>query len=438
MSEDCLYLNIWTNNLGGKRKLPVMVWIHGGSNIGGTGSLPPFGPKLVEKGVVFVSFNYRLGALGFLSHPGLSDESPRRVSGNYGILDQIAALRWVQRNIATFGGDPTNVTIFGESAGATMACYLMASPLARGLFQRAVLQSCTCRDYLSPELKRPIRYETGRGTSESAGIALARAFGLNSGTGILRRLRAISAEEIVRVSEQNAEVTNFLYSGGTIDGWVLPKQPAVVFAAGEQTKIPVLLGSNADEGTVTIGAISRLTLANYRSWIVSKFDDDSDEVFRAYPAATDGEVRSAYLRLTGDYQRGHAVRSLARDVARSGQRTYLYYFSYPPKGAYAREGLGTFHGLDQSFMGGGFFRRSRWGEPDRQDLALAETMTGYWVQFAKTGDPNRSGLPRWPRYDPSKDQALEIGTAIQTIPVPHVEQFQVFDRILKARLARGQ
>ena len=434
MDEDCLYLNIWTNNIQKQKQLPVMVWIHGGSNIGGTGAYPPFGPKLSGKGIVFVSFNYRLGALGFLAHPALSGESPLHVSGNYGILDQIAVLQWVKHNIGAFGGDPGNVTIFGESAGGTMACYLMASPLARGLFHRAIMQSCTCRDYVSPELKRSTRYETGRGTSEDAGIALARAMGVDSGPAALQQLRARSAEDIVRVSEKNVEVMNYLYSGGTVDGWVLPEQPAVIFSKGRQAKIPVLLGSNVDEGTVTMGALGEPTLANYRALLKTKFDDHADEVFRSYPANNDSEVRASYLRLTADYQRGQAVRSLARDAVLTGQRAYLYYFSYPPKGAYAREGLGTFHGLDLSFMAGGFFRLGRWGEPDREDLELVETMTGYWTQFAATGDPNRPGLPTWPRYDSTKDLALELGRVIKPISVPHTEQFSVFERVLKSRL----
>ena len=156
--EDCLYLNVWTKNLAHRGLLPVMVWIHGGSNIGGTGVHPPFGPTLAEKGVVFVSFNYRLGALGFMAHPDLTAESAHHASGNYDIEDQIAALEWVQRNISRFGGDPGRVTVFGESAGGAMICYLMASPLARGLFERAILESCTCQDYISPQLKRSGRY----------------------------------------------------------------------------------------------------------------------------------------------------------------------------------------------------------------------------------------------------------------------------------------
>ena len=436
--EDCLYLNVWTSNLGAGKRAPVMVWIHGGSNISGTGVYPPFGEKLARQGVVFVGINYRLGALGFLAHPALTAESPHRASGNYGILDQIAALAWVQRNIARFGGDPGNVTVFGESAGAVMICYLMASPAGRGLFHRAILESCTCRDYLSPELKRPIRYFSGRGTAEDAGIRLQRDLGVAPGPKVLEALRAHSAQEIVRVSGQDRELLSYLYSGGTIDGWVLLEQPAVTFAAGRQASIPVLLGSNADEGTVTIGQLGEASVTSYRAWLRARFDDRADEVFRLYPAQRDSDVRAAFLDLTADYQRGQAVRSLARDTVRAGQKAYLYYFDYPAKGEYAREGLGAFHGLELAFVGGGFFRKTRWGDPDAEDLRLATVMTGYWTRFAATGDPNQPGLPNWPEYDPAGDHVMELGRHIRTIAVPRTSRFAVFEHILSEQLAGGR
>ena len=434
MDEDCLSLNVWSTNVGQQRKLPVMVWIHGGANIGGVGSLPPFGPKLAANGVVFVSLNYRLGALGFLAHPALTAESPHRASGNYGILDLIAGLQWVQSNIAGFGGDVANVTVFGESAGGVMICYLMASPLSRGLVHRAILQSCTCQSYLSPELKRPIRYEFGRGSAEDAGAALADALAVTS----LKELRAKAAPEIVRASDGNSAVLNFLYAGGTIDGWVLREQPALTFAAGRQARIPVLTGSNADEGTPNAAAPGEPTVVNYRAWLTSRFDAHADDVFRTYPVAGDADVPRAYWNVTGDYQRGHAVRSLARDTVRAGERAYLYYFSYPPKGAYAREGLGTFHGLDLSFMGGGYFRTSRWGEPDAKDWKLAEIMSAYWTQFAAAGDPNRADLPKWLPYDSTADIAFEIGLTMKAIGVPNADRFAVFDKIMAARLVQAK
>jgi para-nitrobenzyl esterase len=437
VDEDCLYLNVWTKNLARARLLPVMVWIHGGSNIGGTGAHPPFGPTLSEKSVVFVSFNYRLGALGFMAHPALSAESIHRVSGNYGIEDQIAALQWIQRNISQFGGDPRKVTVFGESAGGTMICYLMASPLARGLFQRAILESCTCQDYISPQLKRAARYFSGTGSSEDAGLRLQRDLGVPTGPNALHELRNKTADEIVKASESDPEFLNFLYAGGTVDGWVLREQPALIYSRGGQMKIPILLGSNADEGTVMLGALGDGTVASYKAFLKAQFDAHAEEVLRAYPADTDSEARSAFLALTEDYQRGEAVRTLARDAVRIGERAYLYYFTYPSKGAYASQGLGSFHGLELSFVGGGYFRQSRWGDPDSEDLRLADVMSGYWTCFASTGDPNGPGLPAWPPYT-SADLALQLGKEIKLVPVPHADRFSVFERILGASLAEAK
>jgi len=397
--EDCLTLNVWTANLNGRQKQPVMVYIHGGGNIGGTGAYPPFGPKLAARGVVFVSLNYRLGALGFLAD--------RDLPGNYGLLDIISALRWVKRNVAAFGGDSASVTVVGQSAGAVMACYLMASPAARELFQRAILQSCTCANYLSPERKRL----THRTSFD---------------------LRGLPAAEIVRRTEKDPALLGQLYAGGTVDGRVLREQPATTFARARQAKVPVLLGSNADEGTVTLGALGTPTIANYTKWLNTTFGQHAEAVRRAYPAENDSQVRTAYLALTADYQRGHAVRAMARYTSAAGQPAYLYYFRYPPKGAYAREGLGTFHGMDLSFMGGGFFRHARWGEPDAEDLLLADAMTSYWVSFARTGNPNGVGLPEWPRYDPLKDELLELRQHIRAIRTPYAVRSSVFDGILLA------
>ena len=187
------------------------------------------------------------------------------------------------------------------------------------------------------------------------------------GVPTIEDFRSRPTADIVRASEHDPSILAYLYAGGTVDGWVLPEQPATTFSAGRQAKVPVLLGSNADEGTVTLGALGEATLPNYRAWLKTQLDDYADEVFRSYPAAANSGVRAAYLAVTADYQRAQTVRSLAADMVGAGQRAYLYYFNYPAKGEYAREGLGTVHGMDLAFMGGGFFRKSRWGEPDADD-----------------------------------------------------------------------
>jgi len=426
--EDCLSLNVWTTNLGNPRKLPVMVWIHFGGNISGNGAFPPLGPSLSRKGVIYVSINYRLGALGFLAHPALTAESPHHSSGNYAILDQIAALQWVQRNIAKFGGDPGNVTIFGESAGGVMVCYLMASALAQGLFHRAIMESCTCRDYLSPELKRSTQYFGGTGTSEEIGLRLAHNLGISEGSDALAKLRGKTQEDILRATQED-KALNF-YAGGTIDGRVLREQPAITFSEGRQARVPVIAGSNADEGSQAV--LEPSTVTNYRAWLKDQFLDYADEVFAVYPANSDAGVRAAFIALSNDYVRGQTVRALVKDTARAGQKGYLYYFSYPGKGATAS--MGSFHTLELAFVGGGYFRKSRWGEPDAEDWKLAGIMSGYWTQFASTGNPNHPGLPRWPIYDPKTDLCLELGREIRVRPTPHRERFGVFERSLKSRL----
>ncbi len=428
--EDCLYLNVWTTNLTAKHKLPVMVCIHGGGGISGNSWSPPFGPRLARKGVVLVSIEFRIGALGHLAHPALTAESPRHASGNYGTLDQIEALRWVQRNIASFGGDPGNVTIFGQSDGGKKVCVLMASQLSRGLFHGAILESGTCTDIVFPELKESIRYEGNfeGGTAEDAGLQLARDLKIADGPNALPELRRKTVNEIVQASGELD-----IYTNSTVDGWVLPEQPAFTFAAAREAHVPVMVGSTDDEmATLYDPKTDPATLVAYKKALnLPRYGARGEELFRLYPAATDSEVTAAFMALGTD-DIGHGAYFLARDTARSGQNTYFYYFTYPGTGKMA--GRGAVHGAELKFISG-VFRKSFWGAPSDEDMKVAEIVTEYWTRFAATGDPNGPGLPKWPTYDTKSDLCLEIGRVVRAIPVPHADRYKVFEGALQPRLA---
>ena len=390
LSEDCLNLNVWTPAKSAKDHLPVMVWIHGGGFTRGSGASASYdGENLARKGVVLVTINYRLGVFGFFAHPALTAESAHHSSGNYALLDQIAALEWVKKNIAAFGGNPGRVTIFGESAGSWAVNALMASPLAKGLFHRAIGES---GGMFSPMKSLP--------EAEKAGEKLASS--LDATQDALKTLRSKSAEELLKASD--APTTSTI-----VDGWVLPQDVQTIFAQGKQNDVPLLVGNNADEGTTLAPQGAALTETVFLSGVKQRYGSQADQFLKAYPSASDSEAVTAFYSAYRDQVFGWEMRTWARFAVKTGHHpVYRYYFSHRPPGPQSAH-LRAFHACEIPYVFGNFVWPFPWEDADRK---LAETVSTYWVNFAKTGDPNSNGLVKWPAYDPATDAVLEFGDQI--------------------------
>ncbi|NJC39810.1 para-nitrobenzyl esterase [Brevundimonas alba] len=383
-SEDCLTLNVWTGSTHGKA--PVIVWIHGGALVAGSSKERLYdGARLASEGVVVVSINYRLGVLGYLAHPDLSAESPAGISGNYGLLDQIQALRWVQANIEAFGGDPDNVTIAGESAGGLSVMYLLASPLARDLFDKAIAQSAYMIS--TPELKTA---RFGAPSAEGAGSALALRLQAPS----LRVLRGMDPQTLT----DQAAMSGF-GPFGVVDGVVLPRQLVDVFDRGEQAQVPILAGFNSGEirSLRILAPPAPASAADYERIIRERYGDLADEFLRLYPSSG---LAESILATTRDALYGWTSERLVRSQTAAGHPSFLYLFDhgYP---AADQAGLHGFHASELPYMFGNLQRTPpRWpripAEPG--EAALSDAMVDYWTSFARTGQPEAGGAPRWSPY----------------------------------------
>lgn len=424
MSEDCLFLNIWAPK--DARKAPVFVWIHGGALTSGASSLAMYeGSKLATRGVVYVSINYRLGILGYLAHPQLSAESPDKVSGNYGLLDQIEALRWVKTNILAFGGDPDNVTIAGESAGALSVMHLMTSPPARGLFAKAIAQS----GYMIslPELKRG---NHGEQSAEGIGARLATALGATD----LASLRSMDAVRMVE-----ATVGTGYFPMNTVDGRILPRQIVDAFERGEQAKVPILAGFN--EGEIRSLRILAPPVpkesATYESTIRNRYGELAPRFLQLYPSSN---LEQSILAITRDAMYGWTAEKLVASQTKLGQPGFLYLFDhgYP---AADEAGLHAFHAAEIPYVFGTIDRTSpRWPKIPQTTVeqTLSEAMLGYWTSFASAGTPRAINQSDWPAYGDSRAYMHFAGT-------PQAKQhlmpgmFELNDEVVcRRRAQRGQ
>lgn len=417
VSEDCLYLNVWTPAKSTHDRLPVIVWIHGGAFAYGSTAMPLFsGAALARRGVVVISIAYRLGSFGFLALPELSAESPHKVSGNYGLLDQIQALRWVRENAAAFGGDPRHVTIMGESAGAISVGFLAQSPLAHGLFVGAIAQSggaFTSRRGLVLSLHQ----------AEMSGNSWTQATGATS----LEQLRAMPAEQLLKATPSLGQVFSLVSSWPIRDGYVVPADPFKAYREGRFNDTPILVGSNDDEGSLFGPA---RTSDGYLKTINWQFGDNASQVLGAYPAVDDAQAAKSANELIGDTIFALPQLQWARLQARYGKHpVYFYHFAHNPP---ARPGglSGPVHGSELPYVFGN--QRTHlmaWTDADRH---LTDLMGTYWTNFAKTGDPNRSGLPEWSSFKAIRANALwfrEGGAAMG--PVSREQQLNVLDDVAK-------
>jgi para-nitrobenzyl esterase len=424
-SEDCLYLNVWTSAKSAGDKRPVMVWVYGGGFTGGSGGMTWYdGENLAAKGPVIVTFNYRLGALGFYAHPELAKESGHNASGNYGMMDAIAALQWVKRNIAAFGGDPNNVTVAGESAGANMIGALVGSPQAKGLFNRAIAESGAWMGLTMARMRTSAEAQAG-------GARAADALGVKT----IAELRARPLDEL----------TGLISAGLVVDGYLIPEDLSFTFRNGKQNAVDVLVGSNKDEANFGIcgpgvglagrGGGAGMTLDAFKSAADRKYGELAGDYLRLYPVAADADAPRAAHEACAD-EINWNMRQWAAAQARLGKKAYAYFFTRIQTVNGQPSPQGATHTAEISFA---------WNNPKGQptqtwndvDTKLADQMSSYWVNFIAKGDPNGGGLPQWPAYkDLATSRVMVLGDTPEPEAAPPAAKLAfyqaAYQRLLKA------
>ena len=411
ISEDCLYLNIWTPARRARERLPVIVWIHGGGYSTGSASMPLYwGDKLAHRGVIVVTIAYRLGPLGWLAHPELTRESVHQSSGNYGLMDQLAALQWIQRNIEAFGGDPTRVTIAGQSAGAMAVSELMASPRARGLFQRAIAES--------GGLFEPIKLAPDYllANAEVVGEKYLTSLGVSS----IAELRKLPASQLL--GGNAGSVTH-----PVIEPYVLPAAPYEVFASGRQNDVPVLIGSNTEEARAMVD-VSKVKAATFAAYLTAALGPLPPALVAAYPHASDAEACQARLDLERDLRFAWDMWTWARLQARTGT---VYYYSFQQRPPFPKDSVyadwGASHYAELWYVFDHLDQYSwPWTSADRN---VAAEVSAYWVNFATSGNPNGAGVPPWPAFENTHSNVQYLVDPITTSGVLGIDKLKVIDAV---------
>jgi para-nitrobenzyl esterase len=400
-SEDCLCLNVWTAAKSGSERRPVLVWIHGGGFNEGSGEVAVYnGESLAARGLVVVTINYRVGILGFFTHPELTAESEQHASGNYGLLDAVAALQWVRKNIAAFGGDPNRVTVAGQSAGAAAVHALTAAPLAKGLFQRAIAES-------GSGVNRPSR---PLADAERDGVKYAEAKKSS-----LKELRAMAAKDLTSVSG--------VRFGPIVDGWLLPADAAEIFSKGKQNDVPTLTGLTADEGSAS-PTYGKLKVDEFKKQAGQRFGESAGAFLKLYPSEDDAQSGLSQKQSARDQGTVSMYLWAANRAKTAKTSAYTYYFSrgipWPEQPQYA-----AFHTSEVPYVFGNLKLLNRpWTAVDRR---LSSLMSAYWVNFVTTGDPNGKGLPRWPAFEPNSRSTMELGEKCAPRPVADDARFAFFN-----------
>ena len=404
IDEDCLYLNIWTRSLKSRNKKPVIVWIHGGAFISGSGSCPIYdGENMAKKGVVFVTINYRLGVFGFLAHPELTKESETHSSGNYAFLDQIAALQWVKKNITAFGGDPNNVTIAGQSAGSFSVNALAASPVAKGLFQRVIAES------------------GGMFNTDERTLTLSAAE--QAGIKILEKVKASSIQDMrTKPADELIKAVGFGMVGPVIDGYVLPAPIYEIYSQHKQNDVPVLTGWNRDEGFAPPG---NMTPEEYKAAAEKQYDELADDFLKAYPGTDADEIKKSKSLLSRNTTFAWHAYTWARLQTLNGKSpVYLYQFDRVPPN---NEQYGAFHSAEIAYA---LHSLQMWKQPwTKADEEIEDIMSSLWVIFASSGTVFAMDLPRWAPYNSQSPSLLEIDEKkIEMKPIQNLAAFEFLDK----------